>query len=936
VKTSLFLVLLLAGCGGPAPQQKPHAPLAAAQPGAKQPQKPPLERALDELAGSDYRAAEALFREAGAGASSAPASLGLAEVYLATGRYGDAVTLARSLAGDAAIGVKAAVVEAKALLAEGKLEQAEAALGRVIADERASDARLLLGELLIESGRRSDAREPLFALIEEYNEGKLAEGDARALTRVGRAAELLRSPRDANEAYAEAEETGVFNAELLLYRAALFLEKYDPGQAEAVLETLLERAPNHPDALVLMARVRLDQSLDFDEAERLARQALGQNPHLPSAFMVLAGISLRDMELEAASRFIEQGLAINPRFLPLLSMRASIPFLEGNERAFRERQAEVLRFNREYSRFFEIVGEYAEWEHRYDEIVDLMREGVALDSEDASSLAALGINLIRAGKDDDGVAALSRAFALDPYNVRIFNTLNLFEKVIPAEYVNVAGTRFTVRYHKDDKALLERYVPALLERAWKTMVAHYGFSPEVPVGVELYADREHFAIRTSGLPETAIQGVCFGHTLASMSPQRETFNLGMTLFHELAHVFHIQQSKRRVPRWFTEGLAEYETILARPEWIREQDPELFELRRAGRLPNFAAMSRAFTRAEQLSDVATAYYASSQMVAMLGETHGMPKLGQMLKLWGEGKTTEQVFQGALGHASSVEDQRFAVRLERVFERYKGKFVPVSRVGALPAAEEAAKREPKSAEKRTGLALALIREGEGKRAEAELRAALAIDAKFADARFLSAKLAMARREPKVAERVVRSMLGDGQDGYEVQMLLAEIAEANRDAATRNAALLAARKLDPTQVDPLYGLLREAEQRKDAEASLGLLRELVKLSEHDASVFRELVERLVERGEFAEAVAVGEGAIYVDVTGFETHFAFAAALEQTGDLKRAAFELESALLCQPEPPQRAEATKRLAALYKKLGRAKDAAALEKAPVPPKPAAP
>lgn len=919
-------LVLLAGCAGAATPRKAPAPGGAASAAQTKPVRPPFERALAALERSDYRVAEALFREAAPG-TGARATLGLAEVYLATGRYGDAVTTARSVSGDAALAVRAGVIEAKALLAEGKLEQAEAALNRVTGDQRAAEARLLLGEILIESGRRSDAREPLFAIIEEYNEGKLPEADAAALTRVGRAAELLRSPRDANEAYAEAEETGVFNADLLLYRAALFLEKYDPAQAEAVLDVLLEHAPNHPDALVMMARVRLDQSLDFDEAERLARQALGQNPRLPSAFMVLAGISLRDMELEAASRFIEQGLAINPRFLPLLSMRASIPFLEGNEREFRERQAEVMRYNREYSRFFEIVGEYAEWEHRYDEIVDLMREGVALDSEDASSLASLGINLIRAGKDQDGVAALSRAFALDPYNIRIFNTLNLFEKVIPVEYVDVAGARFSVRYHKNDRALLERYVPALLERAWKTMVAHYGFSPEVPIGVEIYADREHFSVRTSGLPETAIQGVCFGHTLASMSPQRETFNLGMTLFHELAHVFHIQLSKRRVPRWFTEGLAEYETILARPEWIREQDPELFELRRAGRLPAFAAMSRAFTRAEQLSDVATAYYASSQMVAMLGETHGMAKLGQMLKLWGEGRSTEQVFQGALGHASSVEDQRFGQRLEKVFQRYAGRFVPMSRVGTLPAAEEAAKREPKSAEKRTALALALMREGEGKRAEAELRLALGLNAKFADARFLSAQLAMARREPKVAERIVRSMLGDGQDGYEVQMMLAEIAEANQDAATRNAALLAARKLDPTQVAPLYGLLREAEQRKDAEASLGLLRDLVKLSEHDASVFRELLERLVARGELAEALAVGEGAIYVDITGFETHSAFASALEQSGDSKRAAFELESALLCDPEPAQRTEATKRLAALYKKLGRAKDAAALEKA---------
>ena len=56
----------------------------------------------------------------------------------------------------------------------------------------------------------------------------------------------------------------------------------------------------------------------------------------------------------------------------------------------------------------------------------------------------------------------------------------------------------------------------------------------LPVGVELYAERENFGIRTSGLPQIAIQGVCFGKTLAAMSPANESFNLGMTLWHEMA------------------------------------------------------------------------------------------------------------------------------------------------------------------------------------------------------------------------------------------------------------------------------------------------------------------------------------------------------------------------------------------------------------------
>ena len=37
--------------------------------------------------------------------------------------------------------------------------------------------------------------------------------------------------------------------------------------------------------------------------------------------------------------------------------------------------------NPEFTRFYQIVGEFAEWEHRYDEIVAMMREATKIDQE---------------------------------------------------------------------------------------------------------------------------------------------------------------------------------------------------------------------------------------------------------------------------------------------------------------------------------------------------------------------------------------------------------------------------------------------------------------------------------------------------------------------------------------------------------------------------
>lgn len=904
------IVPLVIACSTTVPPQGAPAGkhgMAPAEPLAPAPKNPEA-----ALGASDYAAAEQGFRAVLAKADDVPARLGLGEVLIKTGRYQEALDLLSKLApGSSDAALRAACLRAEAQRRSGELGAAEKTLRAVANEPAARDARLMLGEVLVELGRREEARAPLMTLVQDYNDDKITETDAHGLALVGRAAQLLRFPRDSNEAYALAEEAGGKGSELLLWRAELFLEKHEPGRAEEVLRDVLSRTPHDPDALVWMAEVRLAQALDFVEAERLADAALAVNPRLARAYFVLAGVAIRDVDLELAQRRIASGLVARPNDLDLLSLRAAVSFIAGDARTFEADKKLVLEKNPERSRFYAIVGEFADWEHRYDGIVTLMREAVKLDPKDPVARASLGVNLIRAGHDAEGQAELARAFALDPYDPRVKNTLTLFEKIIPANYVSVGGKRFTIRYHKQDRALLERYVPELLDRAFKTFVEHYGFTPELPVGVELYADREHFAVRTSGLPETAIQGVCFGRTLASMSPQKESFNFGMTLWHELSHVFHIQLSKSRVPRWFTEGLAEYETALARPEWTREQDPELFELRRAGRLPSVEGMNRAFTRAEQLADVGTAYYASSRLVALLGEKHGMKALAEMLRLWGEGRSTPEVFAGALHLTPIEEDRRFATSLDGVLARYSTQFVPISRTGSIDAAADVARREPKNAARQAARALTLFRAGETDDAEQVLAAARALDPRDPDVRFLSARVALARGRAADALTELRALVAEHHDGYSVQMLLAEAADATHDTATRLAAVKAAAQLDPTQVEPLYALFRDADERSDADGAIALLERIAALSEHDAGLYRELLRRLVARGDFAKAARVGEAAIYVDVTSFETHFAFARALAQTGDKKRAAFELASALLCEADADRIALAKAELAKL-------------------------
>jgi len=860
--------------------------------------KTPLAEATALLDASDYPKAEAALK-AVSGADASDAQLALARLYLETGKYAEADRAAQQ-AGAGKPG--AVVMRARILAATGKaqdaiklLEGVKAATGK---DGRA--ARLLLGELRIETGKRQDAEEPLMKNVEEYNDNKIADNDAEGLATIARTVHLLRSHREANKTFNKAEQVDKKRVQTLLWRAELYLEKYDPGHAEEVVKEGLALSPKRADLLVAMARVKLEQSLDFDAAEKLANDALAQNPKHTGAFAVKAGLALRDMDLVGADAAIKKGLEVNPNDLELLSLRAAVRFLADDKTGYEAAKKEVLGRNPQFSTFYGIVGDFAEWEHRYDDIIAMMKEATKVDSDDPRAWAQLGLTQMRGGDEKNGLDALNKAWAKDKFNVRVFNTLNLYEQTIANQYDLGTDGVFKVRYPKDERAMLERYVPQLLGEAWGSMKTRYAFVPTVPIQVEMYGGREPFSIRTSGLPNVGIQGVCFGRVVASMSPKSEPFNWGNVLWHELGHVFAIQLSKNHVPRWFTEGLSEYETIARRPEWARELDPQLYLALKENTLPAAVDMNRAFTHANSAADVTVAYYAASQMLVWTVERFGMPKVVEALKLWGLGLRTPDVLQKAFGVSAADYDAGFRAWAMKRLERYKTQYVFSERTPPLDEAKAAAEAAPNDAKKRATYALALLKEKKLAEAKKELERALALDPKQMDAHFVSAKLSLsADKDVDGAIRHLDAIRAAGGDGYMVRDMYSDIAEARKDKAAMKANLEAAHRFDPSQPEPLQGLFDiAAEDKRDAEA-LEILRKLAPLDQHDRKVWRMLLDKLVEAKQWDEAVRVGESAVFVDVHSPEVHLAYGRALVQKGQHDKAIYELESALQGKPKTP-------------------------------------
>lgn len=830
-----------------------------------------------------------------------------ARVLLERGRYEDAGRLATPLTRGGADRVGAATLLGEAEMARGRLDEAQRALESVANEPSAHRARVMLGRLLLRRGRDADARQPLMALIQSYNDGSIAERDAEGLTYVGMAAAMLESAHDANDAFVEASRIDATRVETQLEWAELFMSHYDPGHAEESVRAALEANPNSARGHLLAARIRLEQSLDFNGAQEELDRALAVNPNLVGAHVTLAGIAVRDMDLDAAEQHLGRALAIDRNDLPALSVRAAIRFLRGDQRGYRSAIGEVLQRNPRYSEAYTIIGEYADWEHRYPQIVEMAREALRLDPDDALAHATLGINLLRMGEEQQGLEALREAWRRDRFNVRVFNLLELWDHTITPQYVGIAADPFVFRMHSEERAVMGPTVTATLTRAWNDMRRRYAFTPHTPVHIEMFSDPEHFSVRTSGLPNVGVQGVCFGQVVTALSPRGGPFNWAQITWHELAHVFHIQLSQNRVPRWFTEGLAEYETIIARPEWQREEDHRLYLALISGRVPPVAQLNHAFTHARNAEDMTIAYYGSSMLVKYIVETFGFERVPRMLREWANDRTSEEVIQRVLGLSSADLDRDFRQHtLARLASRANDFAVDFGRYVDLDVARAHAEQHPDDADAQAALAASLTVNGELNEATSAVRSALRLEPNHPMARFVAARLALARSDPRTARADLRRLFASGRDGYEPRLLQAQIALGARDVAGGRAALEAAARIDPSRPEALQGLMQLAEQTHDAPLRARVLRQLVDVDQHDRDSNFALMQQLAEAGDWDGVREYGLRSLYVDPLRAEARRLYAEALLRDNQNADALAQAELALAAQPEQPAQVHLTR------------------------------
>ena len=818
----------------------------------------------------------------------------LIRVLLETGRYVEAEREAGLLTpADPAL---ALTLAAEALEARGERDAAERSLrSALVAQPAALRAKLRLGQLLWNRGQREPARRLLESVLHDRAPHADADKDVRieALTLAAVAARTLGRVHEANDRFREAAELDRERAHTQLEWAQLFIDKYDLKHASDAVQAALAQNPKSALGQVLSARIAFLSAHDFVGAAVALDQALATNPQLTAAYVLRASMALRDMDIARAEAELTRALAINPMDLEALSVRAAARFLDDDTRGFAQLERRVLELSPHYATFYAKVAEFAEWEHRYTEIIGMYRSALRIDPDDASVRAGLGLGLLRTGEEQKGLAQLRKAWERDHFNVQVYNTLNLYESAIATDYIEHTAGPFRVRLHKTERHVLAPYLVPMLTQAYAQMRERWGFTPTGPLRVELYADRAQFSVRTTGLPNAGVQGVSFGKVITALSPRGGPFNWGQIVWHELCHVFHLQLSKNHVPRWFTEGLAEYETSLARSEWKREDDYALWQALQGGRLPPLASMNRAFTQADTSDELLTAYFYAYRAVQHIVERFGWASVRKLLVALGEGQKLEAASQSVLGVTLEELDEGLHSSLAERLGKYDREFAPdLASYGDVAAARALAAQKARDPDAFAALALSEINAEHLELAEHAALAALKLSPKHRLAHFALARVALARGDAKKAERCLMGILDSGADGYVLRLLLARgaLARGNPEAAAEQAQ--AAVRFDPERSDAHKMLLELATKLGDETLAMRALGALADLDQHDSLVHVTYLALLRKNRDWAGVIREGETALYIAPENPSVHLHLGEAYVETGEFERGMGELDRAL--------------------------------------------
>lgn len=817
------------------------------------------------LKGEYVRAAEVLQKTLAADGKSARAAELLSELDLELGRFDEAARRCEEFLRSAPRQTGVRTKLAWALYRRGDLDRAYREARKVqVLDPTNLSARYLEALIQHDRGARLVAKRVFETFVDVYQDTPNEKLSAEDLTTIGRACTCFaladRNPRMlrtiVNEVYPAAVKKDRLYTPALIASGELLLAKYNTGEARREFEAALRVNPKHPLALVGLARCELSRR-QFPEAQGYVEKAQKVAPKLPEVLMLDATLSVYEQDFEAALGTAQTVLGINGNHQEALGLAAACFRQLGRTDDYAAAEKRALTVNPKCSVFYETVASVLITRHRDGEAEGLLRKAMELSPNDSGPASLLGLLLMRLGREKEAYAILNAAFKMDSFNVLVFNTLNLLEKM--EDFETRKTEHFTIRVHPKADRVLVDYVVEYMERIYPEVVANYRHEPPHTL-IEIFPQHRMFSVRTAGVPNVGTVGACLGPTIVMDSPvvgRPGMFNWADVLRHEFTHAVTLSATDMKISHWFTEALAVSEE---RRPWRYEWNQMLVDALDRDELMPVTRLNHAFTRARTQRRRQLAYAQSYLVARFITETWGRHKLVEMLAHYRKGEDTAQVILSAFGMKPEDFDGKFRVFASGFASGWKLSPGPLI-------------REQGEVEKRI----------EQNPTDAELHLELS-------------RIKLARRDVTGAALSVQEALKLKPEDARVHAALGMVRLHQRNASEARKAFEKALVRNPAETAAVRGMLQVCRLEKKEDEVLTYLGKLRSLEPLNPGIYRAMAKILLKKGEERGAVDCLSKAAEYDSQDYHSRRELVRLMMERTDYHSAAKYIDEAVAIWP----------------------------------------
>jgi tetratricopeptide (TPR) repeat protein len=454
------------------------------------------------------------------------------------------------------------------------------------------------------------------------------------------------------------------NANYRVRYADLLAERFNAQDAEDLYQEALKIDPNNARAYLGLAEIYAE---GFNElGAQSAMEALRHDPKLYHADEILARIALEDDNREKAAEYADQALAINPQAIEAIAIHATIDLLNDKPSTW------IAKIGNRGEGYADIAAALVT-NRRYVDGIQYYRKAILATPDLWRAHSQLGVNLMRFGQNDEAYQELELAYNNGYTDAATANTLKLIDSYKDFQTFTWPDATHPVgilRLKKSEAGALRPYFEAEMKRAMATYEKKYGYKMTVPVQVEVYTQHGDFEVRVVGLPGIGgILGVTFDSIVAMDGPsardKTEGYHWASVMWHELSHVYVLNMTHERVPRWFTEGVSVHEESATTPDWGDRLSPHIVLALKGKKLLPIADMDRGFVHPTYPEQVVVSYYEAGKIIDYIAKRFGESKVVDMIHAFADNRPTVDVIREQLKMEPEAFDKDFMADLDKQY-------------------------------------------------------------------------------------------------------------------------------------------------------------------------------------------------------------------------------------------------------------------------------